>query len=94
LVCYFWLNANEWSNNFNGAPRNALRWNNFRYKSLMGWTHARTTFTSVKDGGSQIDFEDEEPAIHLEFIDALTKAGAECKMCDYYPQCPKKMAAE
>jgi hypothetical protein len=23
------LNANEWSNNFNGAPRNALRWNNF-----------------------------------------------------------------
>jgi hypothetical protein len=23
------LNANEWSNNFSGAPRNALRWNNF-----------------------------------------------------------------
>ena len=71
----------------------ALRWNNWRFKSLM-WTHARTTFTSVKEGGTQIDFDEEDPAIHLEFVAALEKAGAECKMCDYYPKCPKKAAAQ
>jgi hypothetical protein len=69
----------------------ALRWNNWRFKSIM-WGNERSTFTSVKDGGWQVDFEDEEPAIHRDFLAALEKSGAECQMCDYYPQCPKKAA--
>jgi oxalate decarboxylase/phosphoglucose isomerase-like protein (cupin superfamily) len=70
----------------------ALRWNNWRFKSLM-WGNERSTFTSVKDGGWQIDFEDEDPKTHLDFVAALEQAGAECQMCDYYPQCPKKAGA-
>jgi hypothetical protein len=66
----------------------ALRWNNWRYKSIMK-AEADSTFTSIKDGGWQINFEDEDPHIHLEFIGALAENGAECAMCDYYPQCPK-----
>jgi hypothetical protein len=57
------------------------------------WGNERSTFTSVKDGGWQIDFEDEDPKTHLDFVAALEQAGAECQMCDYYPQCPKKAGA-
>lgn len=71
----------------------ALRWNNWRFKSIMKGEQT-STFTSVKDGGWQIPFEDEDPAVHRDFLAALDKAGAECQMCDYFPNCPKKPLAE
>jgi hypothetical protein len=33
------LNANDWANNFNGAPRAAVRWNNFG--GTPGWPHLK-----------------------------------------------------
>ena len=38
------------------------------------------TFTSVKLGGGQIEFEDEDPQIHKDFEAAMRKAGARCNM--------------
>ncbi len=69
----------------------ALRWNNWRFKSVMRDSGERgSTYTSLKLGGGQIEGEDEDPAIHREFIETLRKAGTECRMCDYHPTCPKK----
>jgi hypothetical protein len=53
---------------------------------------ADSTFTSIKDGGWQIPFEDEDPAIHREFVSALEENGAECAMCGYFPGCPKRVS--
>ena len=73
----------------------ALRWNNWRYKSVVKQNDGDGgTYTSVKLGGGQIEFEDEDPRIHADFLEALAKAGAECQMCDYFPGCPKKSAGK
>jgi oxalate decarboxylase/phosphoglucose isomerase-like protein (cupin superfamily) len=67
----------------------ALRWNNWRYKSVMRNSGERgSTYTSIKQGGSQIEFEDESPTIHREFHEAMEQAGAECEMGGYHPFCP------
>lgn len=70
----------------------ALRWNNWRYRFMKPASRKGETFTSIKKGGSQIEFEDEDPRVHAEFLDALAESGAECRMCDYFPSCPKKNA--
>jgi oxalate decarboxylase/phosphoglucose isomerase-like protein (cupin superfamily) len=67
----------------------ALRWNNWRFKSIMKGENA-SSFTSIKDGGWQVPYEDEDPSIHGEFLEALAQSGAECQMCDDFPMCPKK----
>ncbi len=36
-----------------------------------------STYTSVKKGGGQIEFEDEDPEIHRQFEAALAKVGAQ-----------------
>jgi gentisate 1,2-dioxygenase len=46
-------------------------------------------YKSVKEGGDQIEYEDEDPMIHAEFEAAMKKAGARCKM-DYHPYCAMK----
>lgn len=69
----------------------ALRWNNFRYRFMKPEDSAGSTFTSVKEGGGQIEFEDEDPQIHKDFHAAMEKAGAECRM-SYHPNCPSKAA--
>ena len=35
---------------------------------------------SVKEGGFQIEFEDQDPRIHAMFLEALAKNGVECRM--------------
>ena len=45
-----------------------------------------STFTSVKLGGGQIEFEDEDPQIHKDFEAAMNKVGARCNM-SYHPGC-------
>lgn len=69
----------------------ALRWNSWRYKSIMkGEGGDGETYTSLKKGGSQIEFEDEDPIVHEKFLKLIEKVGAECAMCDYFPNCPRK----
>jgi hypothetical protein len=36
--------------------------------------------TSLKDGGNQIEYEDQDPRIHRIYLDELTKNGVESKM--------------
>ena len=69
----------------------ALRWNNFRYKFMKPEDSAGSTFTSVKEGGGQIEFEDENPQIHKDFHAAMDRAGARCDMY-YHPFCPDRPA--
>jgi quercetin dioxygenase-like cupin family protein len=46
-------------------------------------------YKSVKEGGDQIEYEDEDPKIHAEFETAMKGVGARCKM-DYHPHCTMK----
>ena len=68
----------------------ALRWNNWRYRFMKPQSRAHETFISIKEGGSQVEFEDEDPAIHREFEAAMEKVGAKCAMGDYHPFCTEK----
>ena len=38
---------------------------------------------SVKDGGGQIEFEDQDPRIHPMYLEALAAHGAECRMPEF-----------
>jgi hypothetical protein len=46
-------------------------------------------YKSVKEGGDQIEYEDEDPMVHAEFEVAMKNVGARCKM-DYHPHCTMK----
>ncbi len=46
-------------------------------------------YKSVKEGGDQIEYEDEDTNIHPDFEAALAKAGAKCQM-PYHPLCTQK----
>jgi oxalate decarboxylase/phosphoglucose isomerase-like protein (cupin superfamily) len=72
----------------------ALRWNNWRFRFMKSAKRRNETFTSIKEGGSQIEFIDEDPAIHRDFEAALAKAGAPCGMGSYHPFCSFRKAAE
>jgi uncharacterized RmlC-like cupin family protein len=85
-----------WHQHFNAgaipARYLAIRWNNWRYKSVMHPNRPTTSsFTSVKKGGAQIEFDDEDPNIHREFEAALKQAGARCAMGEYHPYCTEKI---
>jgi oxalate decarboxylase/phosphoglucose isomerase-like protein (cupin superfamily) len=66
----------------------ALRWGSQRY-DLGGAIHSgeETHDVSVKDGGAQIEYADEDPAIHRQFEDLLARAGADCRMGALVPWC-------
>lgn len=70
----------------------AIHRNNWAYKPMAKGSDLKASYTSIKDGGNQVDFEDENPQIHCDFVAELEAAGAQCVMCDYYPHCPKKKA--
>jgi hypothetical protein len=38
---------------------------------------------SVKQGGAQIEYEDQDPRIHKIFLDALAKTGAKSRMHEF-----------
>ena len=67
----------------------ALRWNSFRYKFIRLGDNgdAGSAYTSVKDGGGQIEYEDEDPAVHREFEALVSASGARCTMGDVHPGC-------
>jgi quercetin dioxygenase-like cupin family protein len=68
----------------------ALRWGSQKYR-LGGkkWGVEE----SVKAGGDQIEYEDEEPRVHEEFEEALAKGGAPCRMGSFHPRCSQRLAA-
>jgi len=72
----------------------ALRWNSFRYKFVRLGDNgdAGSTYTSVKDGGGQIEYEDEDPAVHREYEALVSAAGAQCQMADVHPRCTQGAA--
>jgi oxalate decarboxylase/phosphoglucose isomerase-like protein (cupin superfamily) len=66
----------------------ALRWNNWRYPFVKMVEGSRRQ--SVKEGGTQLEYEDEDPKIHEEFEATLTEAGATCKMGKVHPFCAQQ----
>ena len=75
----------------NPARYLALRWNNWRFR-FFRMTDEGSTYTSVKKGGGQIEFEDEDFTIHRDFEAAMKTAGAKCAMGSYHPHCTYKAA--
>ena len=41
---------------------------------------------SVKLGGAQIEYEDEDPWVHDTFAETLAQVGGESKMADFIPR--------
>src|SRR5919108_167809 len=71
----------------------ALRWGSWRFRFMRVQDSEGATYTSVKEGGGQIEFEDEDPSIHRDFEAAVKKAGAKCQMGSYHPLCTEKPQA-
>ena len=42
---------------------------------------------SIKEGGMQIEYEDEDPDIHRIFEERLAENGAPCRMKAFIPYC-------
>ena len=55
----------------------------FKPRSNRGWLADK----SVKEGGWQIEYEDEDRRIHEIFEAALAEQGATCKMKAFIPWC-------
>jgi hypothetical protein len=49
---------------------------------------------SIKLGGTQLEYEDEDPSIHKEFETALAAAGVVCRMGSTHVFCTQKTVAE
>lgn len=64
----------------------ALRWNSWRYR-FVALSDDRPVDVSVKEGGAQIEYEDEDPEIHAIFERALARVGAPCGMGAMVPWC-------
>jgi oxalate decarboxylase/phosphoglucose isomerase-like protein (cupin superfamily) len=57
----------------------ALRWNSWRYRFFMRDADSPLD-KSVKEGGTQIEYEDEDREIHKMFEASLAQVGARCQM--------------
>ena len=68
----------------------ALRWGSWRFRFMKHLHQEGSTYTSVKAGGAQIEFEDENPDIHKDFEAAVARAGALCQMGGYHPFCTQR----
>jgi oxalate decarboxylase/phosphoglucose isomerase-like protein (cupin superfamily) len=80
--------------NAGGQPARylALRWNSWRFR-FTGLTDERRIDQSVKEGGAQIEYEDEDRKVHEMFEAALGKVGARCRMGSMVRWCTQKQAA-
>lgn len=63
----------------------ALRWNNWRYPFVKMVEGSRRK--SVKEGGTQLEYEDEDPEIHRLFEREVARAGSSCRMRGRHPFC-------
>jgi len=72
----------------------ALRWGSWKYRfARLGEGAEGSTYKSLKEGGAQIEYEDEDPQIHQDFEAAVARAGAVCGMAKYHPNCTQRKAA-
>ena len=53
-----------------------------------------STYTNVKQGGGQIEYEDEDPRIHQEFEQSIRRAGAACHVGAFHPRCAYQSTAK
>jgi len=72
----------------------ALRWNAWRYRFAMFNHEDAPTDKSVKQGGAQIEYEDEDRKIHGEFEQALAENNAPCLMGHAVAWCTQKERAQ
>jgi uncharacterized RmlC-like cupin family protein len=82
-----WLHQHQ---NLGAEPARylALRWNNWHYPFVRMVEGSRRQ--SIKEGGTQLEYEDEDPTIHAEFEAELAAAGALCRMGKAHPFCTRK----
>ncbi len=64
----------------NPAKYLAIRWGSWKYPLFMNVGPFRGNDVSVKEGGNQIEYADEDPSILRLFEGELAKNGVECKM--------------
>ncbi|MBI4524037.1 MAG: ethanolamine ammonia lyase-activating protein [Deltaproteobacteria bacterium] len=67
----------------------ALRWNSWRYRFVVLSSDAPND-VSLKQGGTQIEYEDEDREIHEIFEARLARAGARCRMESMVPWCTQR----
>jgi oxalate decarboxylase/phosphoglucose isomerase-like protein (cupin superfamily) len=66
----------------------ALRWGSQRWKSGGVFSSdAQLADVSVKQGGFQIEYEDEDPEIHRMFEGELARTNTPCRMKSFIPWC-------
>ena len=66
----------------------ALRWGSRRYRMSEAFSQGEgKTDVDVKRGGAQIEYTDEDPAIHQLFESELRTTGADCGMKGMVPWC-------
>jgi gentisate 1,2-dioxygenase len=86
---------NWFHQHFNGGPKPArylaLRWAGS--KKFLGMRKVYGVDESTKQGGDQIEYEDEDPNIHVDFEGALAPTGATCEMSAVHPFCSRKVAS-
>lgn len=69
----------------------ALRWGSKKYQGLR---KAYGVDESVKSGGDQIEYEDEDVRIHQEFEASVAAEGAVCRMGSLHSLCSQRAAAQ
>ncbi len=62
----------------------AMRWGS---KKFTGSRKGYGVDESVKSGGDQVEYEDEDPKVHQEFEADLIQAGVTCQMGAMHPMC-------
>ncbi len=56
-------------------------------------SEGRRSDISIKDGGSQIEYEDQDPRIHRVWLAEIRKTGVRSKMGKYFDEGPRERAA-
>jgi oxalate decarboxylase/phosphoglucose isomerase-like protein (cupin superfamily) len=63
----------------------ALRYSGLKHRQAYNVQRGDGSDVSVKEGGWQIEYEDEDPSVHQVFESELKKHGATCQMKGYVP---------
>ena len=79
---------NDWFHqHFNGGTEPArylaFRWNSQQFRFPLGSPMEGEMDVSVKQGGTQIEYEDEDPLIHQWFVETINKVGAQSRMGEF-----------
>jgi quercetin dioxygenase-like cupin family protein len=82
---------NWFHEHFNTGPEPArylaLRFSGLKHRQAYNIQAGEGADVSLKEGGWQIEYEDEDPAIHKEFEAELKSHGAVCRMKGQVPGC-------